>query len=333
MKSKAIYTGILLSVVFVLNSTAQKSDFPVLKGPYLGQKPPGMIPEIFAPGIISTRYHEHSAVNFSPNGKEVVYTLSCEHGHVILFSGIENGIWSIPKPAPFSGIYSDDKHIWSSDSNTLFFSSKRPLVGSSESKNVYKDWFVTRNISGWNSPEIHNSQNGLITKSGNKYIIRENPQSDGDWNIFVSKFENGIYNEPEKLGDEVNTDKMESSIYVDPEEKLMIFSTNGRPDQIGLMDLYISFRIQDNNWTKAINLGEPINAPGLISRFPLISYDGKYLFYWHNKINISEENKALSYVEESLQMLMPWRPDNNKDGDIYWVDAKFIEKLKPIKLK
>jgi len=28
--------------------------FPVLKGPYLGQKPPGFKPELFAPGIITT---------------------------------------------------------------------------------------------------------------------------------------------------------------------------------------------------------------------------------------------------------------------------------------
>jgi ankyrin repeat protein len=28
-------------------------QFPVIKGKYLGQKPPGMTPEIFAPGIVS----------------------------------------------------------------------------------------------------------------------------------------------------------------------------------------------------------------------------------------------------------------------------------------
>ena len=33
---------------------AQQENFPVLKGPYLGQKPPGLTPEIFAPEIISS---------------------------------------------------------------------------------------------------------------------------------------------------------------------------------------------------------------------------------------------------------------------------------------
>jgi len=32
---------------------ARQEDVPRLKGPYLGQKPPGMTPEVFAPGIVS----------------------------------------------------------------------------------------------------------------------------------------------------------------------------------------------------------------------------------------------------------------------------------------
>ena len=33
---------------------AQDDDFPKLTGSYLGQQPPGMTPEIFAPGLVST---------------------------------------------------------------------------------------------------------------------------------------------------------------------------------------------------------------------------------------------------------------------------------------
>ena len=33
--------------------TIDKTDIPVLKGPYFGQKPPGATPEVFAPGIVS----------------------------------------------------------------------------------------------------------------------------------------------------------------------------------------------------------------------------------------------------------------------------------------
>ena len=37
--------------------SVQKIKFPILKGAYLGQKTPGINPELFAPGIISTELH------------------------------------------------------------------------------------------------------------------------------------------------------------------------------------------------------------------------------------------------------------------------------------
>ena len=42
-----ILTGLILSKDTDMEK--KKKDFPVLKGPYLGQKPPGMKPEIFVP--------------------------------------------------------------------------------------------------------------------------------------------------------------------------------------------------------------------------------------------------------------------------------------------
>jgi len=37
-----------------VNDDTQKAyEIPVLEGPYLGQKPPGLTPEVFAPGIVN----------------------------------------------------------------------------------------------------------------------------------------------------------------------------------------------------------------------------------------------------------------------------------------
>ena len=55
----------------------QKEGFPVLKGAYLGQTPPGNSPEIFAPGIITTYHYENSKVDLKSkeikNGKPNFY--------------------------------------------------------------------------------------------------------------------------------------------------------------------------------------------------------------------------------------------------------------------
>ena len=49
-------------------------NFPVLKGPSLGQKPPGLIPKIFTPGIVSTENHEHSSLIISSDGKYLFFS-------------------------------------------------------------------------------------------------------------------------------------------------------------------------------------------------------------------------------------------------------------------
>jgi hypothetical protein len=45
-------------------------DFPVLKGPYPGQTPPGKVPVRFAPDLIESEVHE--SPSFFPDGKEFV---------------------------------------------------------------------------------------------------------------------------------------------------------------------------------------------------------------------------------------------------------------------
>lgn len=53
-------TKVVLAAIVLLLSTVilyaqnEKETFPVLTGKYLGQEPPGLEPELFAPGIIST---------------------------------------------------------------------------------------------------------------------------------------------------------------------------------------------------------------------------------------------------------------------------------------
>ncbi len=65
---------IIAMLAIATSIIAQQKDFPVLKGPYLGQKPPGKTPELFAPDIISVDENfEHSAAVFSPDGKEVFW--------------------------------------------------------------------------------------------------------------------------------------------------------------------------------------------------------------------------------------------------------------------
>ena len=65
MKHKWIL--LIVAGVILLNGCVSKDDFPVLKGSYLGQTPPGMIPEIFAPYII------RNCPSFTLDGKDLYF--------------------------------------------------------------------------------------------------------------------------------------------------------------------------------------------------------------------------------------------------------------------
>lgn len=77
---KTMTKGIVLlfATVFLIGAPNAEYSFPTweqLQGPYLGQKPPGKTPEIFAPGIVSTEYYNHSSVTVSPDGREIYWAM------------------------------------------------------------------------------------------------------------------------------------------------------------------------------------------------------------------------------------------------------------------
>lgn len=72
------------------------SDWPVLVGPYLGQNPPGLTVEMFAPGIISTDQSEINSV-CSPGGDEFYFTAwTPGTGTKIMVSRLADDRWSKP---------------------------------------------------------------------------------------------------------------------------------------------------------------------------------------------------------------------------------------------
>ena len=64
----------LWSCCFIFLGCTSQKDFQALKGPYLGQKPPGSRPKVFAPAIISKENFAEYGGHFSPDGREFYFT-------------------------------------------------------------------------------------------------------------------------------------------------------------------------------------------------------------------------------------------------------------------
>jgi len=166
-----------------------------------------------------------------------------------------------------------------------------------------------------------------MTNSGAIYFSSQREGS-GTNNIYRSEFVGGKYAKAVKLGEAINTEHREFDPYISPDESMLIF-TSGRPEGLGSGDLYISFKDKDGNWMKAKNMGDKINTPG--SEYcSMISPDGKYLFFTSAGRDPRRiPDKPLTYEDFKKYH------NSSKNGlsDIYWVDAKIIEELKPEELK
>ncbi len=332
---KALKIVVLLSVLTVLSGAVmmQDSDFPVLKGPYLGQKPPGLTPEVFAPGIVSTGINE-AALVFSPDGKSMYYNIThLTHGFTaIVFREQKKGLWTEPQVAPFSGKFNDSDVFFSCDNQKLFFTSDRPKENGRKAGNL-DIWEVERVETGWSEPKNLGAQinsedidvNPCVTRDGTLYFASNRAGGHGAHDLYRSRLKNGKYSEPENLGDAINTSNFESSPFVSPDESYIIFNVFALTEGKTKSGLHISFKNSNGSWSEAVNMGNAINdlKPAV---FAFVTCDGKYLFFTNTKVPyLPYDGKALTY-NEIIQM---YNSPQNGSGDIYWVDAKIIEEMRP----
>lgn len=264
MKTQTLIVTLLLLAAVSIN--AQETEFPKLTGPYLGQKPPGMTPEIFAPGVIShPQYFEHSAAIFTPDGKEVYWSAKAndQRNYKIYFMKMVNGIWSQPKVANFC-LENKTYEIFtlSSDGKKLYFNNESEWLFVEKQNDV---WSLPIQV----SPKIISEADvniWSITSNGSVYFIRR-----PGYDVFVSRAVKGDYETPEKLGNQINSSETrENSIFVAPDESYIIVEAT---KDAATCELFCCYRIKGNAWSERVKL--PIKW----GRFPRVSPDGKYLFF------------------------------------------------------
>ena len=305
------------------------AGFP-LSGDYLGQTPPGPVPRVFAPGVVSTGLDELNAV-FSPDGREFYFCVRNFSGAVSVFRMKRAGaVWSRPELLPFASRFGDIDVTISPDGNTLLFSSRRPMPGSDQPKADYDFWKSRRLGETWSRAEhLGNGVNSdahdfypMMTQSGTIYFSSQR-EGTGTNNIYRSIPVDGTYPEAEKLSPAVNTEYREFDPYVSPDETFIIF-TSSRPEGYGSGDLYISFRDEAGCWREARNMGEPINTPGA-EYCAMVSPDGCYLFF----TSARREPPSLPDRPARHRDFMKMHNDpKNRFSDIYWVDATIIDSFR-----
>jgi len=307
----------LLLTIFCLKLIANEikaqlefTNFLEVKGNYFGQKPPGLTPQIFAPGIISRDDIRVLNSVFSPDGSEFFFNTSVNRNkpnfrYVMQHTKRINGVWQKPKVASFSGIYSDVDMSFSLDGNKLYFRTNRFSSDHSKMQFVVSE----KNADDWSSPKLLEfpvpsdelKSHPLFDKKGSVYFASSRAGGYTSVDMYYSKYEKGSYAAPVNLGKKLNSEFDRSEVVVDPDGKYMLFNIGGREDTIGRGDIYISFNQGDGSWSELIHTGPKINVANAANFCPAISADGKYIFF-----------------TRSL-------PESSK---IYWVSAEIVDSFR-----
>jgi hypothetical protein len=310
MRSVKFYIHLGVSALFVFASCTGRNEFPTLKGPYLGQPPPGMTPEVFAPGLISTSDSEKCS-GFMNGGNVFVFSRMTPDSdwkykptYIMEF---RNGAWTKPYLASFNELYPYNFSV-APDDRTLYFTSMRSPDDHDRILQLDNIWVVEKTADGWSDAKMlgpsinsdtHYENYPSVTNDGTVYYMRG--RSDGsDAGLYRSRLKNGDYAEAENLGAIVNADSSAADPYIAPDESYLIYCLE-LPGGYGEYDLYVTFQKKDGSWTEPVNLGGDINSSTLDAR-PYVTLDGKFLFYYS---------------------------DQTGNGDIYWVSAKIIDRLRP----
>jgi len=284
-----LITWFLLMLIFSGKSYSQNPP-PVLEELYFGQKPPTNVAELFPPDAVFSKSWELGG-EFTQNTDEFYITNSDEIPHlatVIVFRK-ENNVW---KKHNFHSAVSGNKNILYSKKKYI----ERVDTGWSKIKSLgpmfdRDDWGIMR-----------------MSVSSNGTYVFDDAQKNSDV-IRISRIKDGKREEPQLLGQEINTGKWTAHPFIAPDESYLIWDSE-RGEGHGGADIYISFRQQDGSWGGAINLGDKINS-ALWENGAFVTPDGKYLFFGRSEEKFREDDSSY------------WV------GGKHWVDAKFIENLRP----
>jgi len=330
MKKNILTFAVIVMMIFLTNC-AEREDYPVLAGEYFGQTPPGFEAELFAPDIMSTEMPELNAV-FFPGGREVIYSVSVgPMKWAMLMIKEENGRWTKPEVAPFSGLYGGVDPFVTTDGKRIYFCSNRPRSGGEDPEADYDIWFVERTETGWSEPvnmgspinsDTHEFYPSLA-QDGTFYFQSRREGGLGESDIWKTELVDGKYVEAEPLTEPVNSPGFEGDAFIAPDESYIIVSTFRAENNLGGPDLYISFRDPDGSWQAMINMGESINSNSG-ENCQILSPCGRYLFFTSRRAKEPGADILLSY--EAIRKM--WAGALNGFGNIYWVDARIIDQLR-----
>ena len=261
---RAIIIAFCILVTAYFNIHAQSCE------PYLGQTPPGLTPEIFAPGIVSTPNTTEWSCTFSSDSTEMYFYRIDEAWYCKLYScTFENGDWTDPTEVDFSAGFSASEPCFTPDNQKLYFIWDNDLFDFPEY------YFVERTENGWSDP-VHSGQGMWLSSEASGQLYTTDMSSvTTTGKTYLSKIttNNGIFESYDRITIQPNYG-LQAHPGISPDGSYMLFDIDGGSH------LFVSFKKPDGTWNTAIDLVD--HGFDAMAGGPYISPDGKYLFFHMN---------------------------------------------------
>ncbi|MFN8254286.1 MAG: OmpA family protein [Bacteroidales bacterium] len=185
-----------------------------------------------------------------------------------------------------NSIYSDHSPVVSADESVLIFTSRRKQYENEVEKadgqyneDIYisefdgHKWSMPGSISKNINTDAHEASIGLSPDGQQLLIYRD---LDGG-TILISNLMGNEWSSPASVGDNINTKSRETHATMSADNRYLYF-TSDRQGGFGGLDIYVSEKMPDGTWGKAINLGSTINT-AKDEEGPFIHPDGNTLYF------------------------------------------------------
>jgi hypothetical protein len=257
-------TSTLATTVSVPTSTPPAAT--QLRGPYLGQEPPGMTPEVFAPGIVSDPSLFEYSGTFSPDGNEYYFNrTTADSQDILLFTRVVDGQWTAPEQLALTAGYTAGEPHVTLDNKRLYFMWERPVPEGKPGWPVY--YVVDRTANGWSEPQ-YAGQGMFLSSSRDGQMYTTDMSSSAAYLARVTTAD-GVFTNYERLTIP-NASGSHAHPCIAPDGSYLLFDVDGSY-------LFVSFRKADGTWGDAMDLTKHGFDP--LAGGAYVSPDGKYLFF------------------------------------------------------
>ncbi|MBC7553500.1 MAG: PD40 domain-containing protein [Taibaiella sp.] len=256
-KNKDQWNKIKTQAVFAKEALMHPGKWPESLGPRINSR----YPEVFPSMTVDTSviYFTRRVRNMDEDFYEAKLDTQCEGW----FSADNLG-------APPNTISHESAQFISADGHYLFFSrsDNRSINGWADGGyDLYMAYRVATDSewtipvpfgSGINTPDFEGMPS-LTPDNRQLYFVSDRPGGFGGLDIWVSTFENNLWQMPYNAGPRINTAGDETAPFISMDNKTLFFSSDGHPG-MGGSDIYRAVKLNDSEWRPAINLGYPINT-------------------------------------------------------------------------